>query len=146
MTDEEWKARAGIEKTLAAIALAGDARKADAYAGCFAEDGVLDLSSGGGAVLSGRDAVRAWMAGPAVIPQNSDRPAGFISHHITSCRIELTGQDRAAVRTYFLVTSPAGLDHNGYYDDVFSSVDGEWLLARRKPRTLWISPTSVLHG
>jgi hypothetical protein len=44
------------------------------------------------------------------------------------------------------VTSAAGLDHNGYYDDHFRKVDGEWLLAHRRPRTLWISPTSVLHA
>lgn len=146
MTDDEWKARSGIEKTLAAAALAGDARKAEAYAACFAQDGVLDLSHGGGHAIEGRAAIRAWMAAPSPIPQPTDKPAGFISHHITSCRIEVTGPDTAIARTYFLVTSPVGLDHNGYYDDRFRLVEGDWLLEHRKPRTLWRAGNSLVRG
>lgn len=146
MTDEEWKARSGIEKTLAAAAQAGDARKADAYAACFAEEGVLDLNDGGSGVFEGRAAILAWMKAPSPIPQPSDRPAGFVSHHLTTCRIEVTGPDSATVRTYWLVTSPAGIDHNGYYDDRFRKVGEDWLLAYRKPRTLWIAPDSLLRG
>lgn len=145
MSDWEFKARSGIQKTLAAIALAGDARKADAYAECFAEDGVLDLTQGGGVTYDGRETIRAWMNAPSPIPQKSDGPAGFISHHITSCRIELTGADTATVRTYFLVTSPVGLDHNGYYDDRFVRVGGDWLLAHRRPRTVWFAPDSLVR-
>ena len=145
MTDDEMRARSGIEKTLAAAAHAGDSRKADAYAACFAEDGVLDLSHGGGEVIAGREAIRAWMNAPSPIPQPSDRPAGFISHHLTSCRIEMTGAGTAAARTYWLVTSPVGLDHNGYYDDRFRRAGSEWLLEYRKPRTLWFAPDSFVR-
>lgn len=150
MTDEEWKARSGIEKTLAAIAHAGDSRKADAYAGCFTDEGVLDLTHGGGVAIEGREAIRAWMNAPSPIPpatnvKNGDRPGGFISHHITSCRIEVTGPGSAAARTYFLVTSPVGLDHNGYYDDRFRRVGDDWLLEHRKPRTLWFAPDSLVR-
>jgi hypothetical protein len=42
------------------------------------------------------------------------------------------------------VTTAVGLDHNGYYDDVFSEVGAEWLIASRKPRTLWKSPVSLV--
>ena len=142
MRDDELRARVAIADRLGRLALAGDARKADDYAGCFTEDGVLSLDRD----IAGREAIRAWMAGPAIIAQPSDRPPGFISHHITSSRIDLTGPDSAKGRTYFLVTSQAGIDHNGYYDDSFRQEAGEWLLAHRRPRTLWISPTSVLHG
>ncbi len=145
MTDAEWKARSGIEKTLAAAAHAGDSRKADAYAACFAEDGVLDLTHGGGLTIEGREAIRAWMGAPSPIAQPTDKPAGFVSHHLTSCRIEMTGPGTAAARTYWLVTSPVGLDHNGYYDDRFRAVDGEWLLELRKPRTLWFAPDSLVR-
>lgn len=141
MTDEETRARAGIAKTLAAAAQAGDARKADAYVSCFAPDGVLDL---GAQAYVGRDAIHAWMSGPSVIPQREDRPRGFVSHHLTTCRIELDGPDAATVRTYWLVTSPVGLDHNGYYDDSFVRLGGEWLIARRRPRTLWFAPDSLV--
>lgn len=143
MTDAELKARLGIAGRLAAASQAGDARKADAYAECFTEDGVLDLSFGGGAALNGREAIRAWMRAPSVIPQATDRPAGFISHHLTTCKIDLTGPDTAAARTYWLVTSPIGLDHNGYYDDRLRRVAGDWLIESRKPRTLWAAADSL---
>lgn len=143
MTDAELKGRIGIADRLAAASQAGDARKADAYAECFTEDGVLDLSSGGGAPLRGREAIRAWMSAPSVIPQPVGRPAGFISHHLTTCKIDLTGPDTATARTYWLVTSPVGLDHNGYYDDRLRRVGEAWLLESRKPRTLWAATDSL---
>lgn len=145
MTDEALKARLAIADRLAAATQAGDARKADAYAECFTSDGVLDLSNGGGEPIAGRETIRAWMKAPSVIPQRADRPAGFVSHHLTTCKIDLTGPASATARTYWLVTSPAGLDHNGYYDDRFAKVGDDWLLERRKPRTVWISPDSLLR-
>jgi hypothetical protein len=141
VTDDELKARVAIADRLGCIALAGDARKADAYAACFTEDGVLALDR----EIAGRGAIRAWMAGPPVIAQPKDQPPRFISHHITSSRIEITGPDTAKGRTYFLVTSTAGIDHNGYYDDSFRQEGDAWLIAHRRPRTLWISPASVLR-
>lgn len=141
MTDEEMKDRLAIADRLATCTQAGDARKADIYAECFTEDGVLQLDK----AITGREAIRAWMGGPSIISQPSDRAPGFISHHLTTCKIELAG-DAAKVRTYWLVTSNAGIDHNGYYDDRLRKVGGAWLLEHRKPRTLWISPTSVMRG
>lgn len=146
MTDDELKARLAIADRLAAIGQAGDARKADAYADCFTEDGVLDLSAGGGEPIAGREAIRAWMKAPSVIPQKADRPAGFVSHHITTSKVDLTGPDTATARTYFLVTSPMGLDHNGFYVDSFRRVGADWLIERRRPRTVWIAPDSLLQG
>jgi ketosteroid isomerase-like protein len=144
MTDSEFKDRIAIGQRLAACTQAGDARKADAYAACFTEDGVLQL----GESIAGREAIRQWMGSAAIIPQPKGKGAtpGFVSHHLTTCKVDLTGEASAKARTYWLVTSAAGLDHNGYYDDVFRKEAGEWLLAHRRPRTLWISPTSVLHG
>lgn len=141
MIDDEIRARAGISRTLAAAAQAGDARKADVYADCFTEHGVLQLDQ----PIIGRDAIRQWMLAPSVIPQPKDRPAGFVSHHLTTCRIEMTGEVTATVRTYWLVTSPAGLDHNGYYDDRFHRESDEWLIEHRRPRTLWIAENSLLR-
>ena len=143
MTDAELKARLGIADRLATASQAGDARKADAYAGCFTEDCVLDLSAGGIGALRGREAIRAWMRAPSVIPQSADRPAGFVSHHLTTCKIDFTGPDTATARTYWLVTSPVGLDHNGYYDDRLRRVGDDWLLESRKPRTLWAAADSL---
>ena len=69
MTDEEQRARAAIQKTLAACTQAGDARKAEAYAGCFAPEGVLDL----GDRFEGREAIRQWMAAPSIPPSKAMR-------------------------------------------------------------------------
>ncbi len=140
MTKEEEIARAAIAQTLAICTQAGDARKADAYAQSFTENGVLDL----GERIEGREAIRRWMAAPSVIPQPAGGSPGFVSHHLTTCRIELTSERTATVRTYWLVISSIGLDHSGYYDDRFLKVDDTWLIASRRPRTLWRSPESLL--
>jgi 3-phenylpropionate/cinnamic acid dioxygenase small subunit len=68
-----------------------------------------------------------------------------VSHHLTTCRIELTSENTARVRTYWLVISAIGVDHSGYYDDAFVRDGDDWLIASRKPRTLWMSPTSLLR-
>jgi hypothetical protein len=141
MTEFERLARAAIEKTLAACTQAGDARKADAYAECFTSEGVLDL---GDPRLEGRDAIRRFMQAPSPIPQPRGRAPGFVSHHLTTCRIELTSPGSATVRTYWLVTTVIGIDHNGYYDDIFSQVGDAWLIASRRPRTLWKHPDSLV--
>ncbi|MEJ5979434.1 nuclear transport factor 2 family protein [Novosphingobium sp. PS1R-30] len=148
MTDEELKDRIAIGDRLAACTQAGDARKADAYAECFAEDGVLQLDE----TIAGREAIRAWMRGPSPIPppkgeiRTEQKPVGFISHHLTTSKVDLLGDGTAKARTYWLVTSAAGLDHNGYYDDLLRQENGAWLIAHRRPRTLWISPDSLLRG
>lgn len=140
MTSAEALARAAIEKTLAACTQAGDARKADAYAGCFTPQGLLIL----GETYAGREAIHSWMTAPSVIPRPQSPSPGFVSHHLTTCRIELTSESTATVKTYWLVISAAGLDHSGYYDDKFEKIGEDWLIAARKPRTLWVSPESLL--
>lgn len=145
MTDDELKARIAIADRLGACAQAGDARKADAYAACYAEDGVLALDEPTG-TIEGREAIRAWMTAPSVIPRPQGDAPGYICHHITSSTVTMTGPDTAKTRSYFLVTSATGIDHNGYYDDSFRREGDAWLIAHRRPRTLWISPTSVLRG
>lgn len=142
MTPEESIALAEIQQHLACCAQAGDARRADAYADCFAVDGVLELAH---ETIRGREAIRAWMTAPSVIPAPADGTPGFVSHHLTTCHVEFTAPDEAAARTYWLVTSVVGLDHNGFYRDHLRREDGAWRIAHRRPRTLWISPASVLH-
>jgi hypothetical protein len=140
VTHDEHIARAAIAKTLAACTQAGDARKADAYAQCFSEDGVLELDTS----IAGRAAIRRWMSAPSVIPAPTGGSPGYISHHLTTCRIELTSAHTATVRTYWFVISAVGLDHSGYYDDRFVEAGDEWLIAARRPRTLWKSPQSLV--
>jgi hypothetical protein len=56
----------------------------------------------------------------------------------------LTSGSTAKVRTYFLVITAIGSDHSGYYDDQFLQVGDAWLIAHRRPRTLWRSPKSLI--
>jgi hypothetical protein len=140
MTEAERHARACIAKTLGDCTQAGDSRKAEPYARCFTVDGVLHL----GEKIEGREAIRRWMEAPSPIQQSSRPAPGFVSHHLTTCRIELTSATSATVRTYWLVTTAIGLDHNGYHDDRFVESDGEWLIAYRRPRTLWKSVESLI--
>ena len=142
MTEAEQRAHAAIRATLGACTQAGDARKADAYANSFAPDGVLELA----ARIEGREAIRAWMSAPSVIPQPQGAVRGFVSHHLTTCRIELTSDTTASVRTYWMVITAIGPDHSGYYDDRFRQVGDDWLIEHRRPRTLWRSPDSLVGG
>jgi hypothetical protein len=143
LSDEQARWAEAIRQRLAACSQAGDARKADAYAACFTEDGILELE---GNTIRSREAIRSWMGAPSVIPQPSNGAPGYVSHHLTTCSITFAGESAASVRTYWLVTSATGLDHNGFYVDRVERVGDDWLLAHRRPRTLWVSPTSVLHG
>ena len=142
MTPKQVRDLEMIRQRLAACTQAGDARKADAYAGCFTKDGVLALDP----AIEGREAICAWMKAPSVIPQSRDGTAGFISHHLTTCHVDFTGPDTATARTYWLVTSPAGLDHNGFYVDHLRREENTWLISLRRPGTLWIGPQSLLRA
>lgn len=143
MTPGEVHALAEINQLLARCTQAGDARKAEGYARCYARDGILELHQ---ETISGRAAIRAWMEAPSVIPVPTGGAPGFVSHHLTTCVVDFTGPDEASARTYWMVTGAAGLDHNGFYVDRLRREDGEWLIVHRRPRTLWISPASVLHA
>ncbi len=85
------------------------------------------------------------MSAPSVIPKPEGAAPGFVSHHLTTCRIELTSATTATARTYWLVISAIGLDHSGFYDDRFVKEGDAWRIAYRRPRTLWTSPTSLLR-
>ena len=140
MTETDLLARDAIRRTLAACTQAGDVRRADAYAACFAEDGVLELNER----IAGREAIRQWMQAPSPIPRPEAQVPAFVSHHLTTCRIDLDGDGAAKVRTYWLVITSAGLDHSGYYDDRFVKAGTGWLIAHRRPCTLWVGPESLL--
>jgi hypothetical protein len=140
VTNDEVAARTAIAATLGACTQAGDARKADAYADCFSEDGVLELDQR----FEGREAIRQFMAAPSPIPRPDGPSPGYVSHHLTTSRVDLTSPTTAKARTYWFVITAVGLDHSGYYDDRFRQVGEAWLLEYRRPRTLWVSPESLL--
>ena len=141
MTDDEATARAAIAATLGACTQAGDARKADAYAASFTEDGVLELDQR----IEGREAIRQWMAAPSVIPQPAGPSPGYVSHHLTTCQIEVLGPQTASARTYFHVMTQIGPDHAGYYVDRLRKVGDRWLIADRRIRVDWRAENSLFR-
>jgi hypothetical protein len=136
VSPEDVAAREAIRATLAAYHYAGDRGRIDDLVATFTEDGVLELSTG---VHRGRDSIRAALAGVG----GGTAPA-FLHHHLTTAYLELTGPGTAKGSCYFLVMSPAGLDHSGRYADVYAEVDGRWLIAHRKAVVAWASPESVV--
>ena len=64
-------------------------------------------------------------------------------HHLSTCKIDLTGPDTATARTYWVAWTDIGPDHNGYYLDDFRKVGDEWLIARRRVRRDWDAPGSL---
>ncbi|HKR87464.1 MAG TPA: nuclear transport factor 2 family protein [Phenylobacterium sp.] len=142
MTVEDLLAREEIRRTLAGYNLAGDRLRVDEVVNCFTADGVLEIP---GARFSGRERIREFMSGRGPSTEGAARPRPtFVRHHITTCGIELTGPDTATARTYYAVYTDVGPDHCGYYVDAFRKEDGRWLIAERKARLDWRSPSSLM--
>lgn len=147
MTVEELLAREAIRDTMARYTMAGDRLKVDDYVACFTEDGIIESETAPGEYLfryTGREEIRAWQSrwrdrkpGQAAVHQ-----ARFVRHHLSSCKIDLTGPDTATARTYWTAWSDLGPDHAGFYLDDFRKVGNQWLIARRRVRHDWSAPGS----
>src|SRR5262245_22519968 len=132
MTVDELIAREEIRRTLAQYNISGDANDSDGYAGAFAEDGVLESAD---FTITGRAQIRDWKEARTKNP-----PARFVRHNLTTCQIEITGAETATARTYFVVFTEIGADHNGYYSDQFRKAGDRWLIAHRKIWLDWRAP------
>jgi hypothetical protein len=148
MTLQEMLAREGIRKTIHAYNAAGDARDGAAFAVLFAEDAVLEFAGFGpvpGFRSAGIGEIRARTASWSPVPGQdpSLTLASFIRHNLTTCRIDLSGPDSAAARTYFVVFTDIGPDHAGTYSDRLVRQDDDWLFAHRRIALDWRSPESV---
>lgn len=147
MTLDELLAREDIRKTIANYTMAGDRLRIEDFVAQFTEDGVLESE---GMVDSdafhyrGRNELRDWLtrwSQPAAGVKTHQ--ATFVRHHLSTMHIELTSEDRARARTYWVAYTDIGPDHAGSYLDVFHKVDGRWLIAQRKVRMDWRSPQSL---
>jgi hypothetical protein len=148
MTLQEMLAREGIRKTIHAYNAAGDARDGAAFAVLFSEDAVLEFAGFGpvpGFRSAGIGEIRARTASWSPVPGQdpSLTLASFIRHNLTTCRIDLTGPDSAAARTYFVVFTDIGPDHAGTYSDRLVRQNDDWLFAHRRIALDWRSPESV---
>lgn len=148
MTLDELLAREAIRDTIAKYTLAGDRLKVDDYAACFTEDGIIEAEMTPGECLfryTGREEIRAWQnrwrnRKPG---QEAVHKATFVRHHLSTCKIDLTGPDTASTRTYWSAWSDVGPDHAGFYLDDFRKVGDQWLIARRRVRHDWSAPDSL---
>jgi SnoaL-like domain len=143
MTLDDLLAREAIRETMAKYNLSGDSLRAEDFAACFTEDGILESASEGGFRYASRAEILAWQSGWRDSPSiDTPRGAKFVRHNLTTSRIELTGPDSAKARTYWVVMTDIGPDHCGIYTDQFRKVGGEWLIAHRTVRTEWWAENS----
>lgn len=154
MTPDELLAREAIRDTMAKCAQAGDRLRAEDYAACYAEDGILQTERTAGEYnlrLVGRAEILAWQRGllggdgkSSALAQPGKVALTFVRHNLATSKIDLTGPDSATVRTYWHVITNIGPDHSGYYLDNFRKLGDEWLIAFRRARTDWASPDSLM--
>ncbi len=148
MTLEELLAREAIRDTMAKYNVSGDRLKVDDYAACFTEDGVIESEEAPGKLIfryAGREAIRDWQnrwrnREPG---QNAVHGASFVRHHLSTCKIDVTSEGTATVRTYWVAWTDIGPDHHGVYVDDFRKEGEDWLISRRRVRRDWSSPNSL---
>jgi hypothetical protein len=148
MTLDELLAREAIRDTMAKYNVSGDRLKIDDYAACFTEDGIMEAEHKDPTFAfryEGRETIRAWQQRWLKQTMNGVgvHRATFARHHLSTCKIDLTGPDSADVRTYWVAWTDIGPDHAGYYLDAFRRVGDEWLIAHRRVREDWRSPNSL---
>jgi hypothetical protein len=148
MTLDELLAREAIRDTMAKYNTSGDRLKVDDFAACFTEDGIIQSERAPGDFLfryTSREEIRDWQnrwrhREPT---QDTVHGATFVRHHLSTCKIDLTGPDTAKARTYWVAWTDIGADHAGFYIDDFRKVGDDWLIACRRVRLDWSSPDSL---
>jgi hypothetical protein len=131
--------RAEIENLQARYLFALDWQDAAAYAGTFAEDGVLDWARG---IVKGRQAIRDEMETLKKAMFTNQAPAASgppvrLRHYISNLVLKVDG-DRATGKAYWHEIRNDGPERSiriigyGHYDDELVRVNGEWLFAFRR--------------
>ena len=150
MTIDDLLAREAIRDTMVRYHMAGDRLKAEDFAACFTEDGLIESQPGAGPEHhafrhEGRAAIYKWQSHwPSAKPGTAVRPApSFVRHHLSTCQIDLTSATTARVRSYWAAWSDNGPDHSGTYLDDFRREGDLWLIARRCVRVDWYAPHSL---
>lgn len=118
---------------------AGDRGRIDELINVFAEDGVLEVPHG---EHRGRAAISAFLKRVVTGSTGTVKPAGS-RHHLTTSRIEFEGPDSALGWTYFFVSSQGIMSEEGLYVDKYKREAGEWRIAHRRVKMLWMAATSV---
>lgn len=128
----ELVVRERVRDIYATYTHAGDRYRLAQLAGCFPEDGTLEIK--GGSSASGREAIVAMLSG-AEIPagQRPPRPmVAFVRHVVTNLLFTSLSARRVESTAYFCVLTDAGPDHWVRYCDVLVPVGDHWLFAHRQ--------------
>jgi len=151
MTLDELLAREAIRETMAKYNTSGDRLKVEDYVCCFTEDGIMEsdgVPEDKSFHYAGRAEIRAWQSRWRHRDPNGAAIHGatFIRHHLSTCKIDITGPEAARARTYWVAWTDIGPDHAGYYLDEFRKVGEEWLIAHRRVRLDWESGDSLFKA
>ena len=130
MHPDELIAREQIRDAIARYAHFADGGRFAELTALFAEDGSLEIA--GRPPLQGRAAILAFLESVKRQPEPGTK--SFISHHVSSVRIDLLGADEATSASYFFVITEHGPDHWGRYRDDFVRAGDAWLFKRRRVR------------
>ena len=151
MTLDDLLAREAIRDTMAKYNTSGDRLKVEDYVSCFTEDGIMEsdgVAPDKAFRYAGKAEILAWQN--RWRHRDPDAPAihgsRFIRHHLSTCKIDITGPDTAKARTYWVAWTDIGPDHAGYYLDEFRKVGEHWLIAHRRVRLDWESADSLYRN
>lgn len=128
MEDWELSARELVRDTIARYTHAGDRFRLEVLAGCFMEEGVLEIK--GREPARGRAAIVRMLSdtGKTDAPP---APGFFVRHFVANVAFDQVAPDRIDASSYFMVVTDQGPDHWGRYRDVFRPVGEHWLLEHR---------------
>jgi hypothetical protein len=129
---------------MANYTVAGDVQDSALFSAQFADDGILENAgyrNTPGFKLQGRDAIRGMVESFKTPPAGIRLPT-FVRHNLTTCHIQVTGNETATARTYFTVFSDIGPDHVGVYTDTLVRKGTQWLFAHRRITMDWAADNS----
>jgi hypothetical protein len=129
MDDQEVRARAEIQATMARYVRFVDIGRPDELARLFTTPMVYDMGAGN-VVRSPEELITAVEALKETF-SNSPGLSGRLRHHVSSVVIEFDGPKAARATSAFQAISAAGLDHWGVYKDELVPVGEQWLFTRR---------------
>ena len=139
MTRQELLDREEIRVLQNAYNIAGDRGRAEDLSKVFAEDGVLQSRAG---ESNGREAIVAQLSRrtrDGALREGIDRPMEFVRHNLTTSEVTFDSATEARGRTYFIVYSEIGPDHQGVYVDRYRKIDGAWKITHRQARIDWVA-------
>jgi len=150
MTIDELLARESIRQTMATYTMAGDRLQVDKFISVFTEDAIMEsegVPEQDAFRYEGRAAIADWMSrwrertGETA---GGVHQASFVRHHLATSLVEFVDDTTAKARTYWTAYTDIGLDHCGYYLDVFRKTGERWLIAHRRIRLDWRSPNGLM--